>query len=73
VRVQKILQASTAAVALAEEMDEVVPVTNTRMWVDTHEGDEAELRARRSSRGSVIQTGLKPIDQFSPRTPGNKR
>jgi hypothetical protein len=101
VRVQKILQASTAAVGLAEESgyNLVAPLGYStgdwygspalsrggvrgqrstpadfsmnynwqeilQMWVDTDEGDEAELRARGSSHGPVIQTGLKPPSSF---------
>jgi hypothetical protein len=64
---QKMKDVNRLVMIVKGDMDEVVPVTNTRMWVDTHEGDEAELRARGSSRGisrgSVIQTGLKPILQ----------
>jgi hypothetical protein len=68
VRVQKILQASKAAVGLAEESgyNLVAPLGySTGDWyVDAHEGDEAKLRARGSSRGPVIETGLKPIYQL---------
>lgn len=74
---QKMKDVNRPVMIVKGDMDEAVPVTNTRMWVDTHEGDEAELRARGISRGishgPVIETGLKPIYQFSPRTPGNKR
>jgi hypothetical protein len=63
VRVQKILQAA-AAVGLAESgYNLVAPLGySTRDWYGS----------LGSSRGPVIETGLKPTYQFSPRTPGNK-
>jgi esterase/lipase len=69
---QKMKDVNRPVMIVKGDMDEAVPVTNTWMWVDTHERDEAELPARGSSRGPVIETGLKPPSQFSPSTPGNK-
>jgi hypothetical protein len=65
VRVQKILQASAAAVGLAESgYNLVAPLGySTRDWYGSPG----------SSRGRVIETGLQPIYQFSPLTSGIKR
>ena len=49
------------------DMDEAVPVTNTRMWVDTMKEMNLNYEYVEQpgiSHGPVIQTGLKPIYEF---------
>jgi hypothetical protein len=42
---QKMKDVNRPVMNVKGDMDEAFPVTNTRMWVDTHEGDEGEHEA----------------------------
>jgi hypothetical protein len=48
-------------------MDEMVPVTNTQMWVATMEElqlDHEYVKQPGITHGPVIESGLKPIYEF---------
>jgi hypothetical protein len=66
---QKIKDANLPVIIVQGDMDEAVPVTNTRMWVDTMKEMMMNFEYVEQpgvSHGPVIQTGLKPIyDYFS--------
>jgi dipeptidyl aminopeptidase/acylaminoacyl peptidase len=50
------------------DMDEAVPVTNTRLWVDTMKEMQLNYEYVEQpgiSHGPVIQTGLKPSNSSS--------
>jgi len=64
---QKMKDANLPVMIVQGDMDEAVPVTNTRMWVDTMKemGLNYEYVEQPGiSHGPVIQTGLKPIYEF---------
>jgi poly(3-hydroxybutyrate) depolymerase len=64
---QKMKDANLPVMIVQGDMDEAVPVTNTRMWVDTMKEmklDYEYVEQPGISHGPVIQSGLKPIYEF---------
>lgn len=64
---QKMKDANLAVMIVQGDMDEAVPVTNTRMWVDTIKEMKLNFEYVEQpgiSHGPVIQTGLAPIFGF---------
>jgi predicted peptidase len=64
---QKMKDANLPVMIVQGDMDEAVPVTNTRMWVDTMKEMKLNYEYVEQpgiSHGPVIQTGLKPIYEF---------
>ena len=64
---QKMKDANLPVMIVQGDMDEAVPVTNTRMWVDTMKEMQLNYEYVEQpgiSHGPVIQTGLKPIYEF---------
>jgi predicted peptidase len=64
---QKMKDANLPVMIVQGDMDEAVPVTNTRMWVDTMKEMNLNYEYVEQpgiSHGPVIQTGLKPIYEF---------
>jgi predicted peptidase len=64
---QKMKDVNLPVMIVQGDMDEAVPVTNTRMWVDTMKEMKLNYEYVEQpgiSHGPVIQTGLKPIYEF---------
>lgn len=64
---QKMKDANLPVMIVQGDMDEAVPVTNTRMWVDTMKEMNLNYEYVEQpgiSHGPVIQSGLKPIYDF---------
>jgi len=64
---QKMKDVNLPVIIVQGDMDEAVPVTNTRMWVDTMKEMQLNYEYVEQpgiSHGPVIQTGLKPIYEF---------
>src|SRR5262249_54488965 len=64
---QKIKDANVPVMIVQGDVDEMVPVTNTRMWVDTMKEMKLNFEYVEQpgiSHGPVIQSGLKPIYEF---------
>jgi dipeptidyl aminopeptidase/acylaminoacyl peptidase len=64
---QKMKDVNLPVMIVQGDMDEAVPVTNTRMWVDTMKEMNLNyeyVEQAGISHGPVIQTGLKPIYEF---------
>ena len=64
---QKMKDVNLPVMIVQGDMDEAVPVTNTRMWVETMKEMKLNYEYVEQpgiSHGPVIQTGLKPIYEF---------
>lgn len=64
---QKMKDVNLPVIIVQGDMDEMVPVTNTRTWVDTMKEMNLNFEYVEQpgiSHGPVIQTGLKPIYEF---------
>jgi len=64
---QKMKDVNLPVMIVQGDMDEMVPVTNTRTWVDTMKEMNLNFEYVEQpgiSHGPVIQTGLKPIYEF---------
>jgi poly(3-hydroxybutyrate) depolymerase len=64
---QKMKDVNLPVMIVQGDMDEAVPVTNTRMWVDTMKEMNLNYEYVEQpgiTHGPVIQTGLKPIYEF---------
>jgi dipeptidyl aminopeptidase/acylaminoacyl peptidase len=64
---QKIKDAKLPVMIVQGDVDEAVPVTNTRMWVDTMKElklDYEYVEQPGITHGPVIESGLKPIYAF---------
>ena len=64
---QKMRDANLPVMIVQGDMDEAVPVTNTRMWVETMKEMQLNYEYVEQpgvTHGPVIQTGLKPIYEF---------
>lgn len=65
--VQKIKDANLPVMVVTGDADEAVPVTNTRMWVETMKElnlNYEYVEQPGITHGPVIETGLKPIYEF---------